>query len=390
MASTNDNKGRERMSTPIMPTARGHRIAALGAVLALTVSGCGSGSDRPRAERSPAPNGSATDLGSVRVHYRYEETIAGQRSRIEWEVITGPANRRRYSVTGGFNADGPAIGTYYVYDGKALLTYEPDNVMPYRRTTHPEADQKPPGLIVARPGSAAFTGYCPDARRTGTRSVLGRTADVYTCDASQAQDGQLPATELQLDEATGLVLSAVAEDGTITVTDLVFNPPITADTFSTALPAGVEEFEPFYFRLPRVGGGKVDSTYYVGQPLLVVAGDADGIRAMLARLAPMTDKPILGLLIAIPPPDWNGSLLNPADRRSLAAQVSKQAGSFTVPVAIDFKGAVATPISGAAGIPLGGTRPTAIGLVRSDQGLAKVLTEKASDNELRSQIANLP
>jgi len=372
------------MSTSIMPTARGHAIAALGAVLALTVSGCGS--DRPG---SPAPGGSAADLGSVRVHYRYEQTIAGEKSRIEWEVITGPAHRSRYTITGGFNADGPAIGTYYVYDGKALLTYEPDNVMPYRRTTHPEADQKPPGPIVAQPGSAAFTGYCPDARRTGTRSVLGRTAVVYTCDASQAQEGQLAETELQVDEATGLVLKAVADDGTIMVTDLVFNPPITADTFSTALPAGVEDLEPFFFRLPRVGGGKVDTGYYVGQPLLVVVGDADGIRALLARLAPMTDKPMVGLLIAVPPSDWKGSLLNPADRRSLAAQVSNQAGSFPVPVAIDFKGAAATPISGPAGIPFGGTRPTAIGLVRSDQGLAKILTEQATDKELRSQIAKL-
>jgi hypothetical protein len=92
----------------------------------------------------------------------------------------------------------------------------------------------------------------------------------------------------------------------------------------------------------------------------------------------------------IPPPDWKGSLLNPADRRSLAAEVSVRAGSFPVPVAIDFKGAAAAPISGPAGIPLGGTRPTAVGLVRSDQGLAKVLTDKATDNELRSQIANLP
>jgi hypothetical protein len=389
MAPTKQQREVNRMFTPIMPTARGHRIAALGAVVALTVSGCGSGPDRPGVDRSPAPSGSATDLGSVRIHYRYEDTIAGEKSRIEWEVITGSSHRSRYTITGGFNADGPAIGTYYVYDGKALLTYEPDNVMPYRRTTHPEADQKPPGPIVAQPGSAAFTGYCPDARRTGTRSVLGRTAVVYTCDASQTQEGLLPATEMQLDEATGLVLKAVAEDGTIMVTDLVFDPPITADTFSTALPAGVEEFEPFYFRLPRVGGGKVDTGYYVGQPLLVVTGDADGIRAMVARLAPMTDKPILGLLIAIPPPDWKGSLLNPADRRSLAAQVSNQAGSFPVPVAIDFKGAAATPISGPAGIPLGGTRPTAIGLVRSDQGLAKILTDKATDNELRSQIAKL-
>jgi hypothetical protein len=280
----------------------------------------------------------------------------------------------------------PATGEAPAQQSDATERGVPTQLTP---TAGGAGNDEQPSPIVPEPRTLASRGYCPDGRRTGTRSLLGRTAIVYACDASQAQNGQLPATELELDEATGLVLKAVTEDGTITVTDLVFHPPITADTFSTAMPAGVEELEPVYFRLPRVGGGKVDSTYYVGQPLLVVAGDADGIRAMLARLAPMTDIPVIGLLIAIPPPDWNGSLLNPADRRSLAADVSQQAGSFTVPVAIDFKGATATPISGSAGIPLGGTRPTAVGLVRSDRGLAKVLTEKATDKELRGLIANL-
>jgi len=323
------------------------------------------------------------------VRYAVSELIDDAESRVEWEVIADGDNRVRYTIVGGFNADGPAVGSYTVWDGTTLLDYSPDAYMAYKRTTHPEADQKPPGPLMARPGSAAFIDYCPDGRRTGTRSVLDRTADVYTCDPSQAEEGQLPATEVQLDEETGLLLKAVGEDVTIVVTELVFNPPITAETFSTAMPAGVEEFEPFYFRLPSVGGGNVDTTDYVGQPLLVVTGDAAGIRAMVARLAPMTDKPVVGLLIAIPPPDWKGSLLNPADRRSLAAEISNQAGSFPVPVAIDFKGTAATPISGPAGIPLGGTRPTAVGLVRSDQGLEKVLTEEATDELLRSQIAKL-
>jgi hypothetical protein len=368
-------------------------LAAAAGGLLLATPGCGAETQPPGATSaaSQSPSASAeftSGLGLVKVRYAASD-LDGDESRVEWEVIADGDHRVRYTIVDDFNADGPAVGSFSVWDGKALLTYGPDAYMPYQRTTHPKANEKPAGPMVARPGSTEFAGYCPDAHRTGTRSVLGRTAVVYTCDASQAEEGQLPATEMQLDESTGLVLKAVAEDSTIVVTELVFNPPITADTFSTAMPAGVESFEPFYFRLPRAGGGKVDTTYYVGQPLLVVTGDAAGIRAMVARLAPMTDIPVLGLLIAIPPPDWKGSLLNPADRRSLAAEISNRAGAFPVPVAIDFKGATATPISGPAGIPLGGTRPTAVGLVRSDQGLAKVLTEKATDKELRSQIANL-
>lgn len=369
-------------------------LAAAGGGLLLATPACGAETQPPRAtsaaSQSPSASGkSASHLGLVKLRYAASELIDGEESRIEWEVIADADHRVRYTIVDGFNTDGPAIGSFQVWDGTTLLSYGPDGYMPYHRTTHPEADEKPSGPMLARPGSDAFTSYCPHARRTGTQSVLGRTAAVYRCNASGAEEGQLSATEMQLDEATGLVLKVVGKDSTIVVTELVFNPPITADTFSTALPAGVKAFEPFFFRLPRVGGAKVDTGDYVGQPLLVVAGDAAGIRAMVARLAPMTDRPIVGLLIVIPPPNWKGSLLNPADRRSLAAEVSKRVGTFPVPVAIDFKGAAATPISGPAGIPHGGTRPTGVGLVRSDQGLAKVLTENATDKELRGQIANL-
>jgi hypothetical protein len=382
------------MGEPVWLSWRRVVLAAAAGGLLLAIPGCGAETQPPGATSaaSQSPSASAeftSGLGLVKVRYAASELVDGEESRIGWEVIADGDHRVRYTIVDGFNTDGAAIGLYVVWDGTTLLTYDPDGYMPYHRTTHPSAHEKPTGPILARPGSAAFTRYCPDGRRTGTRSVLGRTAVVYACDASQTEEGQPRATEMQLDEATGLVLKVSGKDATIAVTELVFNPPVTAETFSTALPAGVKAFEPFFFRLPAVGGGKVDTGYYVGQPLLVVTGDAAGIRAMVARLAPMTDKPIFGLLIAIPPPDWKGSLRNPADRRSLAAEVSNQAGSFPVPVAIDFKGTAATPISGPAGIPYGGTRPTAVGLVRSDQGLAKVLTENSTDKELRSQIAKL-
>ena len=164
------------MSTQIMRTARGRGLVAIAAVLALTVVGCASRADRPRADRSSSPSASATGLGSVRVLYRYEETIDGAKSRIDWEVITGQAHRIRFTLTGGFNADGPAIGTYFVYDGKVLLTYEPDGNPKYNLTKHPAKSDLPPALVVARPNSKALARLCPKAQRHREQTIRGRAA----------------------------------------------------------------------------------------------------------------------------------------------------------------------------------------------------------------------
>jgi hypothetical protein len=90
---------------------------------------------------------------------------------------------------------------------------------------------------------------------------------------------------------------------------------------------------------------------------IVVVGDAEGIRATVQRLLPLTagghQPQVVGMLIAPPSPDWQGSLLNPEDARSLADAVSKSAGSFAVPVGIDFKGAASWPLTSTAGVEPG-------------------------------------
>ena len=375
------------MPTPIMRTVRGHGIAALGAVLALTVAGCGSASDRPRADRSPTPSDSATDLGSVRVRYRYEETIEGEKSRIDWEVISGPAHRSRYTVTGGFNADGPAIGTYDVYDGKVLLTYEPDGDPKYRLTQHPTKTDIPEP-IIATPGSELFARYCPNAQRRREQTVLGRDAVSYACAPSATEREEGAPDSLVVDSATGLVLRA----GPLVVTRLEFNPPTTAATFSTAIPDD-PGYAPLSFAVPRVGGGYLVLDDYRGRPLVVITGDAAGIRSLAARLAPLTKNGqaprIIALLIAIPPANWSGSLLDPDDDSSLAAAISRHVGDLGIPTGIDFKGAAGEPISMPAGVRDGETRPAAVGFVRSDGILAAVLTERASTAELAHQVARL-
>ena len=375
------------MFTPIIRTARGHRIAALGAVVALAVSGCGSGSERPRADTSPGPSGSATDLGSVRVHYRYEETIDGQKSRIEWEVITGPAHRMRYTVTGGFNADGPAIGTYYVYDGKALMSYEPDAEQKYRLTKDPAKTDIPPGPLIAAPGSPLLARYCPNAQRRGEQTVLGRDAVSYACTPTAAQKGEGAADALVVDAATGLVLRA----GPLVVTQLQFNPPTTAATFDTAIPDD-PGYAPLHFGVSRLGGGYLFLDDYLGHPLLVITGDAAGIRSLAHRLAPLTrngqSPRVIALLNAVPPTNPDGSPRE-FDDTALAASISRQVGDIGVPTGMDLQGAAGAPISSAAGVPPGETRPAAVGFLRSDGILAAVLTEHATTAQLAQQIAQL-
>jgi len=375
-----------RMSTAIMPTARGHSIAAVGAVLALTVSGCGSGSDRPGAETSAASQ-SATDLGSVRVRYRYEERIDGEKSRIEWEVITGPSHRSRYTIIGGFNADGPSIGTYYVYDGKVLMSYEPDGEQKYSLNQHPTKTDIPPGPLVAAPGSPLFARYCPKAERRGEQTVLGRDAVSYACTPTAAQKEGAAPDNLVVDSATGLLLEA----GPLVVTQLQFNPPTTAATFSTEIPDDTG-YAPLHFAVSRLGGGYLSPEAYLGRPLLVITGGAAGIRSLAHRLAPLTKNGqsprVIALLIATPPVNSDGSPID-FDDATLAASISRQVGDLGVPTGMDLQGAAGAPISGPAGMRPGETRPAAVGFVRSDGILAAVLTERATTDQLAQEIAGL-
>lgn len=377
------------MATQSMRTARSPVLATTATVVALTVVGCASGADRPRADQSSTPSASASDLDSVRVLYRYEERIDGQRSRIDWEVVTGQAHRIRATITGGFNTDGPAIGTYFVYDGKVLLTYEPDGNPKYYLTNHPAKSDMPPALVVARPDSKALARLCPKAQRRHKETIRGRSAVSYTCAPTAVQKEEGASVDLVVDSATGLVLRA----GPLTVRQLEFNPPTTAATFSTALPDN-RGYQPLKtFRVPRVGGGQLALNDYRGRPLVVITGHAAGIRTLAARLATPTDHgqapPVIALLIAIPPDNWNGSLLNPDDVSALATTISRQVGDLGIPTGIDFKGAAGRSISLPAGISPQESRPAAVGFIRSDGTLVKVLTERASTAQLAQQVARL-
>jgi hypothetical protein len=200
--------------------------------------------------------------------------------------------------------------------------------------------------------------------------------------------------ELSLDQATGLLLKDAGTTFTTVARQIELDVTVAADTFSNDLPAGAKDAaHPQFrdFRLPRVGGGHLAWADFP-PPLVIVVGDAAGIRAMVARLLPLThggvNPPVIGLLVAIPPADWQGSLLNPSDAASLAAQVAQAAGRFPIPVGVDIKGAASYQIAQAGGVDAGQTGPSVVGFVASDGTMAldQVITDTAPDDEFRDRI----
>ncbi|TCM35292.1 hypothetical protein [Kribbella sp. VKM Ac-2568] len=382
-------------------------LAILAAVAVVAVGGCDSEpySADPTARGSASSSASSTP-GVARdlVRIRYEEVTESDAGAVE---IIADGNRR-YRMT---VYTGPEAGSFQVWDGGTILTYNPHDAPKYQRQEHPSQDEFPRPTFFFTEGTEAFRKTCPNARRLGSKTVHGRSAVRYACDKvvpePTAPEEPMDAREIALDEQTGLML----EDGPYVPTEVTFGPPIKADTFSTSLPPGAAETETpppdgeettegalGGFLLPAVGGGHLDAASYRGKPVVVVTGPADGIRTEIARLLPMTAggrKPaVIGLLIAIPPSDWKGSLLNPADVTAFVDSVNKTSGRFAVPVGIDVKGAAGYSMTG--GIPeMPPTEPgyetsVAIAMVNSIGDLARVtLADQVDDAQLRNWLAGL-
>src|SRR6266498_2621118 len=386
-------------------TVRGKqaKLTIVAVVLAVAAAGgcggqqSGSGSALPSATSTVSP-----DL--VRIRGAFTDDDGGSES---FEVIAD--GNRRYRMT---MLTGPGTGYYQVWDGKALLFYNPDEDPKYQRIENPDKDEFPVTTFFYRPGTGEFEQLCPAAKRLGTKTLFGRPAVRYHCDKAESSDQMrdMDAREIALDEKTGLV---IVYGGGEVITEVTFGPVITADTFSTKLPPGADSsvatpegestevppdggdvgpYEIGSFRLRAVGGGFVNGTSYRGKPFVIVAGSADGIRTALGRLLPMTragKPPVVGFLLVMPPEDWKGSLLNPKDVDQLAASVSKSAGTFAVPVGLDFKGAASWVFTGDITGPPDLTQVT-IALVASDGTFAHVTPARdVTDANLRTWIAAL-
>ena len=379
------------------------KIFIVAVVLAVAAAGgCG---EQQTGSRSTLPSATSTvspDL--VRIRGAFTDDEGGPES---FELFADGNTRFRLTMLTGASA-----GYYQVWDGKVLLLHDPAEDPRYQRIENPGKDDSPDSTFFYQPGTEKFDQLCPAAKRLGTKTLFGRTAVRYHCDKVESSDQPaMDAREMALDEKTGLVMDYGALE---VITEVTFGPVIKADTFSTELPPGaadssvvtpegestdlppdsgdVRPNEIGSFRLNAVGGGFVDSTSYRGKPFVIVAGSADGIRTALGRLLPMTQAgkpPVLGFLLVMPPEDWKGSLLNPKDVDQLAASISKSAGTFAVPVGLDFKGAATWMFTGDSTVPPDLTQVT-IALVASDGTFAHVTpAREVTDANLRNWVAAL-
>lgn len=350
-------------------------------VVALVVAAAGGCGEKQ------ADGGGAASSHVVRVL-----TVSGESGTSETvEVIADPSGRYRLTVL-----EGPDAGVFYVWDGKALLVHLPEESPQYQRIENPDRNEVPVATWFYRPDTDEFRRFCPGADKLGTKTLFDRTAVRYHCDKTVASEDDpvepMEAREIALDEKTGLLML----DGSDTPTEVTFDPEIEPDTFSTDVPAGEatlptepsEEKEPGMYpaELPAVGGGSLNTASYAGKPYVVVSGPADGIRATLGRVLPMTHAggpAVVGFLFAAPDEDWKGSLLDPEDEKAFVDSVLKTAGTFPAPVGVDIKGAAAASFA---------SSPTdvTIALVTADNRFAHVTPAgDVSDADLRKWIAEL-
>ncbi|MGZ4597426.1 MAG: hypothetical protein ACXV3V_10915 [Actinomycetes bacterium] len=255
-----------------------------------------------------------------------------------------------------------------------------------------EADTASLPAFVVHEDNRTLASWCADAKAIGVENVQSRATTRYRC-TDQGQESMFHAQQLWVDRDTSLVLQWVEGNLRATPTAVDVHAALAADAFSMRSPAGARDSahpEVAPFRVPGVGGGDVAWADYRGDSVVIVAGNAPGIRATVARLLPMTaagsSPRLLGLLKVDPPDNWRGSLLNPHDVAALATSVAKRAGRFDVPVGIDFKGAAEASITASLK-----PRPesSAIVLVRRDGTIERVTDDDASDSDLRSWIRHL-
>ena len=194
-----------RPSAVVWPLA----IMPLAALL-----GCGQIADRA----DPA-------TGTVVIRARYTETLTaeGAAYRQVIEVIADGDRRTRVTVVGGDPSVRP-IGTYTVWDGRALLEVVPGGGdPPYNRLSTPEElEGVQPPTYVFKPGTEGFSRACGDPRHLETHTLLGRTADRYACAPTDFAPSMMEPHEMSVDQATGLLLKDTTTELTVEATVVEF------------------------------------------------------------------------------------------------------------------------------------------------------------------------
>jgi hypothetical protein len=279
-----------------------------------------------------------------------------------------------------------ASGYYEVTDGVSAMIWRPTEVQAVKVSDL--------GRFVLHDSDHTLSAWCANAKQSATANVLNRSAHHYTCTpVNLVSNPMYFADEIWLDKESGLILQWRQGDVRFTATQIDLHATLPGDAFAMpTAPASSTATEPTTptFQIPLVGGGNLTDTTYKGAPVVYLAGDANTIRALTARLLPLTSggtaPRVIGLWLYDDFTDLNGSLLNPADVAAWAKQISAKAGKFDTPVGIDFKGQAAGQMTG----DFDPANRQAVAILTDANGKpVKILPATASDADLNSAIKNL-
>jgi hypothetical protein len=327
--------------------AHGCRTALLLGAAALLLSSCGA---------RPVGGGASTDGEAV--HVRYEAVSEGGESGgvLQSQDVIAQGERFRMSVS-----DATTPGEVYqtvVWDGANMLLIEGEDAS---RQQDVPAEERPSSFFL-RPGDATFDRICPGGSKQGSAQVAGRQGTVWSCPATDTGEGPGEASQITLDDATGLLLRSIAGSSHVVAVEVDPGAAVDENTFSTDIPKALRGPEdavdasgtPLPLRatdsVPRAGGGELLLADIRHGPSLVVIGELAGVTDMLETVLPRTDggtaprvyvllNPITASEEEAADPDL--SLATEEGTRKLLAKVSEQVRDVPVPVGIDIKGGAA-------------------------------------------------
>ncbi len=222
------------VDTPTTTCLRAGRLLVLSLLTTMFAAGCGSADDKTQPRK-----GSVSEQQIVQVHYSQpmDPDPEGEGGYgVEMDVIARGVDQSRtkfdWLVEGGRVDESVLI----IRDGNRALLFSKGDEKPY--TLMEAADENPDDLpwqsspLVQ--DSDLFRQVCPDAARSGARTILGREAVGYDCTWDDPDPDMYQAAKIWLDKATRMLL----ELGSMKATKFVVDPEIEENAFSTKPPAG--------------------------------------------------------------------------------------------------------------------------------------------------------
>jgi len=196
--------------------SRGSASALAAGLVLVAVAACSTSQSGRRTAVTPAQSGGLS-LGSsgsgksaglkVTYHATYEDADPSAQT-----ITLLSDGGRKFRVT----FDPPGYEDYVVSDG----VKEVDSIqgqLEYAPTIQP----------AFRVGTEDLAKVCPEAKRVGRTTVLGRAADRYTCKPASPDES----SEITIDSGSGILLAERAETSTIAATSIDVNATIPAGSF---------------------------------------------------------------------------------------------------------------------------------------------------------------